>query len=244
MRRDDRWSPVPLQLLYDLPAGSYRLYTLAAAEGRMMTPRRGFESLQPRERPIGVRVSPVQRDRVLVGTGTKLRNWQKAARVWAAAGFAHPCARGRVFLLLQAPADGFCPDCGGPLQYASTRTRGDLLAHSEAPVRAWEGGPSTGIGEGDEVSYLLAELDSSRSRDEAVAIVTVMDECPRVRVTSQEAARELASSGFRADEVSRWLSEPDRWAGTTRDIKAFELVRRAEELRKLFDLESVASSLT
>jgi hypothetical protein len=148
-RRNTRCPPVPLRIIYALPKGTDRLYFAAAAEGRSMNPRRGFDDLWPKERPIGVRVSQVHRDRVLRCTRSELRAWQRAFHKWVAAGLAHSCARGRLFLLIDPPRNGRCPDCNATLPDVSTRHGMTSYTSWDDASDARNGEPSTGTQEGE-----------------------------------------------------------------------------------------------
>jgi hypothetical protein len=169
MARDDRCPPIPLHVLWRVPAGSAKLFILAAAEGRSMNPRGDFDALTRGERPIGVRVSDVHRDRVLLAAGVGLRHWQAATRSWTKLGLAHRCARGRVFLIVERVAGDVCPDCKSPIQFVSTRTQKDLHeadTKRERPSDVQSGEPSTkGTSRGEvltseRVQGLLARFES------------------------------------------------------------------------------------
>lgn len=144
--RDDRCAPVPLRTLYRVPAATMKLYVLAAAEGRSMNTsslnpsdtRSKFDALVKGERPIGVRISEMHRDRVLLEAGVGLRQWQAASRQWQELDLAHKCRRGRLFLLVRPTASDLCPDCERPLRFVSTRSENDLsqeITHSQRPSR-------------------------------------------------------------------------------------------------------------
>ena len=151
-RRDDRCPPVPLETLRRIPSGTCKLFVLAAAEGRSMNPRGTFDRLLRGERPIGVRVAPIHRDRVLAEAGVKLRQWQDATKGWVALELAHRCQRGRVFLLVQPAVADVCPDCEARLERVSTRSQVVADAQSERPTFVQTREPSTGTQEGERAS--------------------------------------------------------------------------------------------
>ena len=133
-RRDERCPPVPLRVQVVIPTWSTKMFMLAASEGRLMNGRGTYDNLTG-ERPIGVRVAKVHRDRVLEHADVKLRQWQKATKEWAALGLAHRCGRGELFMAFKDAADGCCFHCRQPLEApsedASTRTQKVHNAHSE-----------------------------------------------------------------------------------------------------------------
>jgi len=160
--REDRCPPVPLWLQDLIPKGTYRLFMFAASDGRTMNPRGTFDRLQRDERPIGVRVSKIHRDRTLERLTVGLRWWQMATRSWAAAGIAHQCANERVFLLLQLVADDICPDCKANLSFVAKRTATSSRRTQSSSNTLKSGNPSTGNTErgNPEVQSGLAVEDS------------------------------------------------------------------------------------
>jgi hypothetical protein len=116
----------------------------AASDGRTMNPRGTFDRLRRNERPIGVRVSEVHRDRTLDRLRLGLRTWQKATKAWAEAGIAHRCRDERVFLLLETPANDACPDCRTNLWFVGERTASSPRTNREFAEQPENGEPLYG----------------------------------------------------------------------------------------------------
>jgi hypothetical protein len=159
-RRADRCPPVPLELMYRVPPGSFRLFMLAAADGRSLNSRGAFDPLVKGERPIGARVSEPHRDRILAETRRDLRTWQRAVRSWANAGLAHQCRNGGVFLTFQLSAPAVCPDCKKPFDVVRTRHSKNLDATSREPSYVQTGEPSTGTQKGEGMGAGSADLST------------------------------------------------------------------------------------
>jgi hypothetical protein len=144
---------VPLRLAYRIPNGGFQMFMLAAAEGRGMNSRGGFDNLRDRERPIGVRVGRVHRDRILdqlgLERGPGLQRWQRNVRMWRRLDLAHACGTGRLFLLLKQPAGDICPDCKASLDEPRTRHLVKPNASSGEPSYVQKREPSTGTQRGD-----------------------------------------------------------------------------------------------
>lgn len=142
--RHERCSPVPLWLQELIPKGSYRMFMFAASDGRTMNPRGTYDRLRQNERPVGVRVSKVHRDRTLERLGLGLRSWQVATKTWETIGFAHRCKHERVFLFLVHPKEGVCPDCKTKCWFAPERSATSLGTKPEFAEHVGNGEPLYG----------------------------------------------------------------------------------------------------
>jgi hypothetical protein len=149
--REDRCPPVPLWLQKLIPKGSFAMFTLAATEGRGKNPRGTFDDLLRGERPIGIRVSAVHRDRVLEHLNVGPRRWQQARQEWVRIGFVHPCQNERLFITLRRFVD-ICPDCGTNWGFVASEAA-VRSQRSESSANTYEtGNPSTGTQRGESLS--------------------------------------------------------------------------------------------
>jgi hypothetical protein len=154
--RADRCPPVPLETLYVLSSGTRGLFCIAAAEGRSMNPAGTFDKLGPGQRPVGVWIGKVHRDRILGTLKINQRRWRYAIQEWVDLSLAHRCQRSGVFLSLK-PAS-ICRRCGNDQTSAATTTKPVPLGGIETvvstnergnPLREHSKGEGMGVGSVD-----------------------------------------------------------------------------------------------